>query len=685
MKKRFFINGILLAVVVVLCVFFAVQPSFFQQEQLQRMSDMSKEDIRLSVIDEQTVRLENLIKGNDLAYSWIIENTINGVSVYSNADSDSDGDLEEEELLAFAENDVIEISYQTLESLSFQAIIEHEGVRYTSNTFFVASDGSLIESILSNASITNIDNSTARGVDDIVSLAYLLFLLFFVLLYFLVPQKKQWVVLLLASLLFYVLSGVQYIVFILFSSAIAFFVAKNMSSKHRALNEVLEQITNLKEKKQHKTQLQRENRQLLFTALIATLGVMVVIKYTSFATENLNEIFSLGLPMLSLVMPLGLSFYTFILVAYLVDVYRGKYAAEEQYLKLLLFVSFFPHVTQGPISRYNDLSNQLQKGHSFCYHNFCKAAQRILWGFFIKLVLADRLGLLVSGVYDAYESQSWLMLTIATLCYSIQIYADFYSSMEIAIGSAQMFGIQLSENFMRPYFSTSMPEFWRRWHITLGTWFRDYVFYPISMSGVLMKFNVWTRKKFGVHLSRVLAAAPPVLGVWVLTGLWHGAAWNFVAWGLFHGCLILLSTAFSQQIQSGLEKRGVPLEAWYYKLFQMGRVFLLCTVGRVFFRASSVSEAFDIFGKIVGLSAPNGLLNGTDIPFGRTDFVLALLGVLALLTVSIIQERKGSVREEIAKQNIVVRWSIWILLILITVLFGIYGPGTAPVFLYEAF
>ncbi len=673
MIKRFLRNGLLAIVAVFLCFAFAGQAPFYMREQVRKMEDMSTQDIQISVIDDSTVRLENQIKGNGVAYSWLIRNTINDIEVYN------------DEMLAKAENDVIEISYQELSSLSFQAVVEYMGIQYTSNTFLVQSSGELLESAESTATTASATPNMSRDIGDIASLAFLLFLAVTVFLYYILPKHLQWVVLLLASTVFYVLSGIQYFIFLVFSSVVSFLAAKKMALTHNKFKKILEDITDTGYKKTYKKQLQKENKFWLFTALFGTLFVMLMIKYTAFFTENINAWFAVSIPMVSLVMPLGLSFYTFILLSYLIDVYRGKYTAENNFFRFFLFVSFFPHVSQGPISRFDDLAAQFKEKHAFSFDNLCQSSQRILWGFFVKLVLADRLGLLVGGVYDGHEGQSWQMLVLATIAYSLQIYADFYSSMEIAIGSAQLFGIKLSENFMRPYFSVSMPEFWRRWHITLGTWFRDYVFYPISVSHTLMKFNVWARKKWGAHAARVLASAPPIMGVWILTGLWHGASWNFVVWGVFHGCLILLSAALSEHFQSMLEKLGVPTKSAGYKLLQMGKVFFLCSIGRVFFRSESLSVAMGIFKNIVGLSSPNAIIADLAVYYTWLDVVVLLVGLLMFLAVSIIQERGGRVRIKIAKLSIPARWSIWIVLILGTVLFGIYGPGTSPVFLYEDF
>lgn len=658
---------------VIICFLFATHGWLWTESMEEQLSTISIEDIQVTVVDEDTVSLENLIKGDDLLYSWTVTNSVEGVV------------LQSVERLEVVDRDVIEFTYETLENIAFVAVVSYDGHIYASDEFCMDMDGNL--SIAEDGAAASVETAETitRNISDIVSLAYLCFLGVIVLIYYISPKGRQWLVLLGASLVFYCLSGVQYIIFIILSAYITFVASKIMSARRQTADAAMATAKDMKEKKQIKADLQNSNKNVLYIALICTLGVMAVIKYSSFVVSNINAVLGLEFELVSLVMPLGLSFYTFMLIAYLLDVYRGKYLAEEKFSRFFLFISFFPHVSQGPLSRYDEVSPQLQTYHRFDYDNVCLAAQRILWGFFVKLIIADRIALLANGVYDNYSTQSWLMLIIGSVAYSVQIYADFYSSMEIAIGSAQMFGIRLQENFMRPYFATSMPEFWRRWHATLGTWFKEYVFYPISISKRVMKFSVNTRKRFGPNVARVVAAAPPIMAVWILTGLWHGAMWKFVAWGIFHGILILLSTAFTLEVQKGLQKIGIRTESGDYKVLQMIKVFILCMIGRVFFRADSIYEAITIFKRIFTGATGTGLVDFSAISMDLEDGILLAISIMLLLTVSIIQETRGSVRELIMKANIWVRWAVWIFLIFAVLLYGMYGPGTAPIFIYESF
>lgn len=676
MKKNTIGKIGIVILVIVFCLIFADATPFWSENKINSIQNMSVEDVELTILDEDTVQLENLIKGNDLLYSWTITTQVNGEMVSHQASN----------TLFYADYEVIEFYYENLDTLEFQAAIEYDGVMYISNTFVVSSDGDVAMSTSESTASTEEITDITRDISDIVSIAYIIFLIATVFLYYIVPKKFQWMVLLLASVFFYLLSGVQYLLFIILSSWMTFRVAKQMSRRKKEVDILVTEAESAKVKKQLKTNLKAENKKHLGTALIFTLGIMIIVKYTLFAIKNVNALLSLEIPLLQLIMPLGLSFYTFMLIAYLMDIYRGKYEAEENFGRFFLFSCFFPHVSQGPIARYNEVGQQFRENHGFKYQNFCFAAQRILWGFFVKLVIADRIATLVNGVYDSYTTQSWYMLIVGTLAYSIQVYADFYSCMEIAIGSAQLYGIQLGENFLRPYFSTTMPEFWRRWHVSLGTWFKDYVFYPISISPKLMKFSVKTRKKYGANTARILAAIPPIMGVWILTGLWHGSSWKFVAWGLFHGMLILLSTAFSQNVQNILVKFGVKTEGWDYKVFQMLKVFALCSIGRIFFRANSFMTALRIIKRMITFANPTGkVIDFSVIALDNVDYWVLGIALIMLLGVGIIQEKIGGVREQIAKANVGVRWLVWLVLIFGVVAFGVYGPGTAPIFIYEAF
>ena len=280
-----------------------------------------------------------------------------------------------------------------------------------------------------------------------------------------------------------------------------------------------------------------------------------------------------------------------------------------------------------------------------------------------------------------------LFFFVATAAFSIQIYADFSGCMDIATGTARLFGIRLAPNFLRPYFSKTMPEFWRRWHVTLGNWFKDYVFYPISISKFSLDLNKKARKRFGNEFGRIVSSAIPILAVWLLTGIWHGPDWKYVTWGLFHGILIMLSMIFTPYNEKLVQKLHIKTECFSFRLFQMGRTFLLCCLGRVFFRADDFASAIGILKRACTGIGWYRLANGKIYNYGlnQANMTVVIVAMLVLLTVSILQE-KMDVLEALKKQNLVFRWVLIYALLLAVVIFGMYGPGYDPsAFIYEKF
>lgn len=525
------------------------------------------------------------------------------------------------------------------------------------------------------------------------SFAYLVFIILVFCIYYLLRPRFRWMALLAANLVFYAASGWDNLLVILLSVSVSYLVTVRMGVLHerfRAEKEKGEldraQIKILKEENR------KQRQRWLIIGLSAVLAILAAVKYTNFFLRNVYSVLNLfGIPhndlFFNLVMPLGISFYTFQIISYMVDVYKGKAEPQRNFLKYAMYVSFFPSVVQGPIPRYNDLGKQLFEEHRFEFNNLHDGALMILWGFAKKLILAERLGYFVSDVYGNYTANHGVLLALATAAFSIQIYADFSSCMDIAGGTARLFGIRLAPNFLRPYFSRTMPEFWRRWHVTLGNWFKDYVFYPVSISGFSLKLNKKARKMFGGEIGRIITSCIPVLVVWVLTGIWHGPEWKYVIWGLFHGVLIMLSTIFTPVIENVVKKLHLRTENFSFQLFQMCRTFFLCCVGRVFFRANSVRMAFTILKRICTTTGAWQVMDGRLYQHGldKANMLVVLIALLVLLTVSVLQE-KMDVLDAFRRQNLVFRWTLLYALFLAVIIFGCYGPGYDPSgFIYERF
>ncbi|MBQ1245309.1 MAG: MBOAT family protein [Clostridia bacterium] len=383
---------------------------------------------------------------------------------------------------------------------------------------------------------------------SMTSLPFLAFAAVTVLLYYLLPRRVQWVVLLLASAVFYAAAGGWYLPFILVTIASTYALGRVIAA-HAARDEAYMAA--------HKTDLPKEARKaykaagrrkrfgLLVLGLVFNFGILGVLKYTGFTLSLVNDLLGLfNAPLVripSLILPLGISFYTFRSTAYLIDVYRGKCTPERNLAKYALFVAFFPAVIQGPICRFSDLSHQFFTPHAPRWDDMAPGFLRLLWGFFKKLVVADTLMVAVKAIVGRPEAFGGMYVLLLIVLYSAVIYGDFTGGIDITLGLSRMLGLRLSENFDHPFSSRSTAEYWNRWHITMGSYFTDYVFYPLSICRPMQALTKWCRG----HLGRVVGMRVPVylatLFTWFLTGLWHGASWNFIVWGLANGVVILIS------------------------------------------------------------------------------------------------------------------------------------------------
>ncbi len=525
------------------------------------------------------------------------------------------------------------------------------------------------------------------------SFIYLVFLAVSCLFYYLCPKKARWIILLLSNFIFYISAGWDNFLYLLGAILISYIVSLRMGKLHTEFKEIKKQGKyDRKQLKEIKAGYEKRRRRYLVLGLGAVILALVAVKYTNFILENVYKIKLLagmdGDPiMVKLIVPMGVSFFTFQIISYLVDVYKGDAEAQRNFLRYALYISFFPSVVQGPIPRYSQLGTQLEAPQSFCYDNIRDGAILIMWGFAKKLILAERLAVFVNTIYGDYTSYEGVILALATVAYSIQIYADFSSCMDIATGSARLFGIKLTPNFLRPYFSKTMPEFWRRWHVTLGNWFKDYVFFPFSISGAMLKLNKNVRKLFGDAVGRIIAASVPILIVWTLTGIWHGAEWKYVAWGMFHGTLIILSTIFTPFNQKMTEKFNIRTECFSFRLFQMLRTFILCCIGRVFFRADGISAALGIFKQMFSQLGLQCVMDGNIYNYGLNEknMLVVMIAVVVLFLVSLLEEKEDAL-EVLNKQNLIFRWLIIYALFFAVLVFGKYGPdyNTAN-FIYEQF
>ena len=377
------------------------------------------------------------------------------------------------------------------------------------------------------------------------------------------------------------------------------------------------------------------------------------------------------------IVPLGISYYSLSLIGYLADVYWKKEPAERNYFKLLLFTLYFPKILEGPISKHRIVGPQLTEGHRFDFKRFCFGLQRIVWGLFKKLVIADQLSVIVNGIFGQYQIHYGSEFVVAAVFGTIQLYCDFSGCMDIALGVSECFGITLEENFRRPFAARSAAEFWRRWHISLGVWFKDYIFMPLVVSPKLMKISGFLRRKIGKRAGKNFLTIVPLSIVWILTGLWHGTGENYIIWGVYWGVLIILSAVFEKEIQKLTRWLKIDTSSGGFVFFQKCRTFFLFVIGRIITIPGSLAVSWYTIQSIFTNFALWKLMDRSIFSMGlsRTQFVVTLLAAALVGFIGSKQEKGIHIREWIAARPLPVRWAIYYAVILAVLIFGAYGPG----------
>lgn len=501
------------------------------------------------------------------------------------------------------------------------------------------------------------------------------------LIYTIVPMKYKWSVLLIFSYGYYFINSGKYIIFLLATTVSVYFAGLFLNKIDDGFSLVKKNIPR-EEKKKYKAVMEWQKNAVVVITVLFNFGILVLLKYNEFISGQFNRLFDLchipvNLPMKHFILPLGISFYTLQAVSYIIDVKRGKYRATDNIFKVALFLSFFPQITEGPIGRFDRLADQLYEGHRFSYENLTMGIQLILWGMFKKVVIADRAGMYVSEVFENYAGYDGLIVIAAVLLYTVQIYMEFSGCMDIVAGSAQIFGITLDRNFERPFFARSVSEFWRRWHMTLGGWFRDYVFYSVSLSKRFQGFSKKVRENLSPFLGSLVPAAAAMFVVWFGTGIWHGASWKYVAYGLYYYVIMVCGMLLEPVFAKTCGKLHINREAYLYKAFQLVRTFVLVNIGMLMFNAKDLKAfAHMLVSCFKNLSF--GVVNsGAIFKIGcdRHDFLIIALGVLIVLIVSILQEKGHSIRTELAGKNIVFRWAVYYALLFSVIIFGAYGDN----------
>ncbi len=517
------------------------------------------------------------------------------------------------------------------------------------------------------------------------SLQFAIFVPLCLIIYYAMPQKYRWYVLLAANFIFYIGFGRRRLICLVFSAlsvwAAAVLIDKIHSNESTALKA---QLTLTKElKKQIRAKYKAQSRAVMLAAALCNLGLLLFFKFYGMTVQASGG----RLPQLTLLVPVGISFYTLQAVGYVIDVYNKKSNAEKNPLKLLLFTMYFPQLIEGPISRFDALAPQLCGGNKFDYDTFVWGLQRVLWGLFKKFVIADRLFIVVDYIFYNYQDLYGFTLIVGVVCYTIQLYADFSGGIDIALGVSQLFGIKLAENFNRPFFSKSIPEFWRRWHITLGTWLRDYLFYPLTLSKPLAKLSRFLSKKVSKWAGKWIPSFIALLVLWFTNGVWHGEGTQYVAFGLYHGILIILGMSFAPLFIKINTSLRINTQSQSWKLFRVVRTFALVCFGEMIFRSESIGAAFTMACNMFAKFNPTVLFDGSLLNYGLDgrQWTIAVIAVVFLLCAELF-ERRQSLGAWVQSRELPIRWLIYFASLYVVIMYSAAGPDFKEVpFIYFQF
>jgi D-alanyl-lipoteichoic acid acyltransferase DltB (MBOAT superfamily) len=519
---------------------------------------------------------------------------------------------------------------------------------------------------------------------------FFIFLAALFLLYYLIPKRFQWMLLLVANAVFYAFAGWSGFIYISVTILSTYLASRRIeairSGREQYLNAHRSEFSR-DERKAYKAGTKSKTRLWLILCLVLNFGILAVLKYAGFAVSLFTPLVNTQSAFFNIALPMGILFYTFQTMGYLLDVQHGKYPAERNVGKLALFVSFFPLLIQGPISRFDALSETLYAPHRFDGRQAVFGLQRMLWGYFKKVVIADRMLAAVTALISDTQSYRGVFVLCLMAFYALQLYADFTGGIDITIGIAQVLGIRVQENFLRPYFSKSVAEYWRRWHISLSTWFREYLFFPISASRPMLELSKKARAKLGNGFGKRLPVYVATIVVWLITGLWHGAAWNFAVWGLLTGVIIIISEELSPLYDQFHSRFPEAKRSFAYRLFQVLRTVFLLSSLRLLDCYRNVAVSFKMFFSIFTDWNWGALFSGalSKLGLSTADYIVAGAGAALLIAVSLIQ-RRGPIRERLAEKPYTLRYALVALLVLSVLVLGAYGIGyDSSQFIYNQF
>jgi D-alanyl-lipoteichoic acid acyltransferase DltB (MBOAT superfamily) len=476
---------------------------------------------------------------------------------------------------------------------------------------------------------------------------FVFFFMIIFILYFAIPIKFRNIVLLIGSYYFYMCWKPEIVIVLIAYTLVNYYAGIKID----------------------KTNDNSIKKRYLYGSMSFSVGMLLLFKYFNFFNDSLRSAFKYfnifyGIPYLDVVVPIGISYYTFKALSYVIDVYRGVVKPESNLLIFSLYVSFFPQVMMGPIDRAKSLIPQFHEKHTFDYERIADGLKLMLWGFFKKLVIADRIAILVNVVYNNPTNYKGLPLILATYSFAIQLFYDFSGYTDIARGVAQVFGYKTMKNFNHPYYSQTVSELWRRWHISLSSWLNDYIFMPI----------LFLKKQWGIF-----AVIFSTIVTFLISGLWHGAKWTFVIWGALHGLGVSFD-ALTKKMRKKIRKKMPDLLFKYTSIFV---TFHFVCFTFIFFRANTVADAFYIVSNL--LDVQRIALNINDLRLDYLDYKILIFSIIMLTIVGYLERRYENIICLLKIKPIVIRWLIYIMLIFSIIILGVYDVEEKAQFIYFQF
>ncbi len=512
-------------------------------------------------------------------------------------------------------------------------------------------------------------------------IVYFAFALIGLFLYTIFPKKAKWVVLLVLSYAAVFVLSSYWVIFLMIATIIVYSCGIWIGHYNKVF-EIKKADLDKEEKKKLKAKIKTKQKLIVILGLVLSYTVLALLKYCHLPIGELNSFFRRYSFMKILFPILGISYYTLTATGYLIDVYRKKYDCERNIFKIALFIGFFPVQIEGPISRYDKMKPQLFKETISSYNDLACGGTLIIWGIFKKIVIADRLNIAVAEIFRNHNEYAGPMIFLGGIFYAFQLYCDFSGYIDIARGVSRLFGINLDENFDRPFMSKTVSEFWRRWHISLGAWLRDYVFYSVAFSKPYMAINKKVHGKVKPVIEKLIASAIPMLFVWLICGVWHGAGIKYIVYGMYYYVIMMFGILLEPFHIFMCEKLHLNREGAFVKALAIIRTFTIVVFGLMMFRAETLTVWFEMIGRIFKSGRYDlvgfGLIN-------KKDLILMFISIGFIMAVEIISEFKP-LRNRFDNSNIALRYALLLGLVVIILLFGAYGGSYGAVDpMYAAF